>query len=135
METPAKTQKEFIKYCISGGMGAAIQVGATSLLVHRFSVYYLIAATIAYILSLCVSFLLQRYWTFADMNHTHKLHVMSVIYALISLVGLGLNTFLLYMFVEIMHISLLPAQIISIGIVALTSFALNRTLTFKEHTQ
>jgi len=124
--------KTLIKYCFVGGFGALIQVSLTWLLVSRLAYYYLFGSVIAFLVSLCISFLLQRFWTFASVDPTHSIEVMSAMYALTSLVGLGLNVVLLFILVHLAQLPIIPSQIISIVLVALTNFILNSKITFKE---
>jgi putative flippase GtrA len=115
------------RYIISGGTAAVVNLGTLYVLTRFFSVWYLAASVVAFVLSLIVSFTLQRTWTFrvygnrAIMQH-------SSLYLLAALFNLALNTFILFLLVQYGHAGYIFAQFIAGVIVAFESYFLYRAI-------
>ncbi len=127
-----KMSSEVLKYAISGGFGALIQVLLTTILVTRFSLHYSLAAILAFIVSLILSFLLQHSWTFAGRDKANNLSTMTFWYTAISVFGVGLNIMLLFILINLLHLAILPADTVAIVVVSITNYILNSKITFRE---
>jgi putative flippase GtrA len=125
---------EALKYLISGGMGAVVQILLTSFLVKHFFWSDSAAVVSAFIVSLCLSFLLQHFWTFAEREKANNLRVMTFWYTVISLLGVGLNIVFLHFFRQLLHLPIMPADALAVSIVALINYVLNSKITFRERT-
>jgi len=110
-----------VRYLISGGTAAASNLGFLFLLVHFVHVHYLYASVIAFIMSVGVSFAMQKFWTFQD-TLLHDVHIQFSRYLVVLLVNLTLNTLLMYLFVEKMGLWYLSAQILATAIVAIVGY-------------
>ena len=110
-----------VRYLISGGTAALSNIGFLFLLVHFFHVHYLYASGIAFIMSIAVSFTMQKFWTFQD-TPLHDVHVQFTRYLVVLLVNLALNTLLMYIFVEEMGLWYLYAQILATALVAIVGY-------------
>ncbi len=118
-----------LRYLISGGMA-----GVTDLLVLYFlntilGIHYLISAVLAFIIAFGVSFTMHKFWTFK--SHEQETHKQVVLYFGTSLFGLSLNTLLMYLFVDFVHLNVLLSQIIVGFLVASVSFFISRSIVFK----
>lgn len=124
---------KLIRYLISGGTAAAVNWSVLFLLVHIGSVYYLYASVIAFIISIGVSFAMQKFWTFRD-NVVHDIRTQFSRYLFVIFLSLVLNTTLVYLFVEKLHIWYLLAQIIATLIIAITNFFCYKHFVFRDRT-
>ncbi len=109
------------RFCISGGAGAAINIGILFLLTHIFSVWYLLSSVIAFLISFCASFIFQKFWTFGD-TKTERLHVQAGWYLIVAVVNLALNISIMYALVEWAGFHYIGAQLISSATIALESY-------------
>ena len=123
------TQHVLVRYVVSGGTSAATDLIILYILNSVFGMHYLFATIIAYLFAFCVSFLLHKFWTFN--SHEESTHKQVVMYLSSSLFGLGLNTILMYLFVEHFHITVILAQVVVGGTVAICTFFISRNLVFK----
>lgn len=128
----------FIRYGISGGVAALIQIVFLYLWVSvlGFQGQYLWGVVIGFFIAFIVSFSLQKYWTFRDISRTTSQQFIS--YGLISI----LNVVLITAFLDLTRRVLtalginffrgwyLLAQVIIICAVAVMSLILNRRFTF-----
>jgi putative flippase GtrA len=131
----------FIKYIVSGGLGAAIQVFVLYVWVSLLGLEaeYIWGVVIGFCIATSVGFLLQKYWTFRAVVQASVMQRQFVMYACISLAGLVLNTLLITagkFLIEVagfnfFHIWYLAVQICITGIVAIINFTANYFITFR----
>lgn len=127
------TKHLIVRYLISGGTSAMINLGTLSFLYYIKHMYYIYAAIIAFIVSFLVSLVLQKFWTFED-HSRNNLSVQIGKYLITSLLGLSLNTFILYVLVDHLHLYVYVGQIIAGGLVACVTFFISRKYVFKGQT-
>lgn len=130
-----------IRYGISGVIGAIVQTLVLYIWVSVLGLrdHYLWGLVVGFCVTLCISFSLQKYWTFADKVHS-RLPRQFMFYTLTALGSLLLNAVLLYISKQILEGQgfdffdkwYLIAQIIIIFMVAVCSFLVNYFVTFKE---
>ena len=121
----------FVRYVFSGGSAAAIDIFLLYILAEFFGVYYLSAAVFAMTISFIVRFLLQKYVTFEDRDGKSSKRQFAY-YSILYAASLSATTALLYFFVEILNIWYMPAQILSILLVAAGCFFIYRLFIFKK---
>lgn len=131
VKTIIATHGQIIRYIISGGTAACVDIGFLVLFTEAFGWWYLVSAILAFILAFGVSFGLQKFWTFKD-HVTDNMHVQASIYLLVSLVNLGLNTLLMYFFVDLLHMWYVFAQVLTGGLIAILSFFVYKKFIFKN---
>ncbi len=118
-----------LRYLISGGSAGVTDLAVLYILHNIFGIYYLLSAVIAFIIAFVVSFTLHKFWTFK--SHEQETHKQVILYFGTSLLGLALNTLLMYIFVDHLHIGVLISQIIVGFIVAGCTFFISRNIVFK----
>jgi putative flippase GtrA len=125
------SQHLVFRYLLAGGTSAFVDLAILYVLNSIWGVYYLLAATLAFCVAFFVSFGLHKFWTFRDHSRT-RTHVQAAMYLGTSLFGLGLNTFLMYLFVDHAGLPVMVAQVIVGGLVACCTFFLSRHIVFKQ---
>jgi putative flippase GtrA len=116
---------------MSGGLGAVTQLGGLFILKEFFHLWYLLASLLSYIFAVFVGFTLQKFWTFkGTQGHTHK---QAMGYVGLFVINLGINTLMMYVFVDKLNIWYLGAQVIASGLIAIESFFVYRHIIFKHH--
>lgn len=118
-----------LRYFISGGTSGVTDIALLYIIHNIFGVYYLTSAIIAFIGAFFMSFMLHKYWTFK--SHEEQTHRQMAMYLVSSLFGLALNTVLMYVFVDYIHIGVITSQIIVGLLVACVSFFISRNIVFK----
>lgn len=124
---------KIVRYVTSGGAAAVTNLASLFLLVHYGGVYYLHASVFAFIISVAVSFTMQKFWTFHDMQ-THDVHAQFARYTLVVVANLLLNTVLMYLLVEKAGVWYLLAQFLTSLVVAGTGYFAYHLLVFRERT-
>lgn len=120
-----------IKYIFSGGTAAMVDFTILYFLTDLMGLWYLYSAVAAYIASFLTAFLLQKFWTFRDFR-MDQLGRQLFLYGSISVAGLGINSILMYLLVSVWGLWYILAQFIISGLLAIGSFLINKTFTFKS---
>ena len=123
------TKHVAVRFIISGGTSAMVDLILLYLLNSRLGLHYLLAAILAFLGAFGVSFTLHKYWTFK--SHQEETHKQAVMYFGTSLFALFLNTVLMYIFVDIFNIGVIISQIFVGIMVAFSSFFISRNFVFK----
>jgi len=124
--------QRFLRYLIAGGTVATVDLALLYILTDIFSVHYLWSAIWAFITSFFASFLLQKFWTFQN-SEMDRIHVQITVYFVVAAANLGLNTLLMYLFVDHLHIWYILAQMLASGLIACESFFISRQIVFKHN--
>lgn len=122
---------KLVKYIISGGTAAVTDLAFLYLFTSILHVWYLISAVVAFIISFAVSFTLQKFWTFNDQS-IKGVKSQVLIYFTIAVVNLGINTLLMYAFVDILKMYYFTAQILAGALVALQSYFIYQKFVFRN---
>jgi len=122
-----------VRFLFSGGMAFATNFILLFVLVDFFGVWYLLAAVISFICSVLVSFLLQKFFTFADFTRD-RIPQQGSLYLGLQVFNLCLNTFLMYVGVDLLHISYLISQVIIATGMAVYNFFIYKHFVFRPDT-
>jgi len=123
--------KVIIKFLISGGTATAVDLGFLYIFTDIYKIHYLVSAVLAFVIAFCVSFYLQKFWTFRD-DSREKLYAQLSQYIAVTLTNLVVNTYGMFFLVEKWGIKYLLAQIIMSGFIAIFSFIIYRFIIFRE---
>lgn len=121
------------RYLIAGGLGAFVNIVSMYIFSTVFYMWYILSAIFAFLISLVVTFFLQKMWTFTDkkLGSTHVWR-QAGFYILSSISFLVLNILMLYVLVDFLKIWYVFAQFLSLGTVAFGSFLFNKVVTFRK---
>jgi len=128
---PSASLKRIIRYLISGGTGAATNLGIFALLIHYTTLWYVFASISSFCISVVVSFILQKYWTFQNRSQG-KTHSQALIFISVSLINLGINTLIVFILVDGFHSPKFLAQFVAAGLVAFASYGVYKKFVFTE---
>ena len=122
---------QFFRYFFVGGFSFIVDYGFLYILTEYFNLYYLLSATISFLVGLIVNYLLSIKWIFKR-SKLNKTSIEFLIYGLIGGVGLFLNNMILYFFTDIMDIYYLYSKFISAFLVMGWNFFGRRIILFKN---
>ena len=120
-----------LRYLVSGGTSAFVNLSAFSLLLYVFNLHYIVSSMVAFVVGFLVSLILQKFWTFRD-HSTDNIHIQSFYYLLNSLFGLGINTLILFICVHFLNLLPLAGQIIAGGLTAFCTFFISKHFIFNK---
>jgi putative flippase GtrA len=118
------------RYLVAGGTAAATDLALLYVFTSVLGIWYLISAVLAFLIAFVVSFLLQKFWTFDDTSEKWKSQ--AAVYFMITGTNLGLNTLLMYVFVDIFGIHYFVSQFIISGLIAFESYFVYQMFVFKK---
>lgn len=119
------------RFIASGGTSAVVDLGLLYVFTERLGLHYLLSAALAFIAAFFVSFTLQKFWTFQDTT-TDTVHIQVSLSFTIAVINLGLNTVLMYFFVDVAGLWYMTAQIIVGILLAFESFFILKFFIFKK---
>lgn len=125
---------QFLRYFVTGGLAFVVDFGAFALALYYFDIHYLIANLIGLMAGNVVNYLLTVGWVFSTEKRKMEKHVFLevVIFVLISLVGMGLNELLMYVFVDMLTIQEMVSKVLAAIIVLLYNFLARKFILFKS---
>lgn len=123
--------RQFVLYGLIGGCCAAFDFLIYTILLYLFrEKYVLVANAIGVLCGIIASFILNRQYNFKIKDHTTRRFI---VFLCVGLAGLLLSSLLIYLFVDILGGNKFYAKLITIFLVAVFQFMLNRSVTFKYH--
>jgi len=124
--------KQFLKFCIVGGLGTIVNLAVLYSLVEFVKLWYIFAAVIAFVIAATHNYVLNKIWTFED-RRTGKVFVVKqwIKFFTISVFSLCINLLVLWFLVEFVNLWYIFAQIIAIFVALFSNFLGNKYWTFK----
>lgn len=123
--------KKIFRYIISGVTASATNFVTLFILVQWFKTWYLSAAVVSFCCGIIVSYFLHKFFTFENYS-TNKIINQFSKFFLYNMFMLGLNTFLMYIFVDIFGFWYLLAQIIITILIAFINYIFFNKILFKN---
>ncbi|HTX61498.1 MAG TPA: GtrA family protein, partial [Methanobacterium sp.] len=107
-----KTGIQFFRYLFVGGAAFLVDLASLYILTDFFGIYYLISAAIAFLLGLVTNYILSISWVFNRRSLDNKTVEFSV-FAIIGIIGLGLNELFIWLFTAELGIYYLLSKILA----------------------
>jgi putative flippase GtrA len=121
---------QFTRYLVVGGLAFSVDFGSLYLLTEFAGLHYLISAAVAFLFGLVANYRLSRLWVF-DRRTIESGTVEFLVFALIGIVGLGLNEVIMWFVGEKIHFHYVVAKVISAGIVLIWNFGARKVVLFR----
>jgi dolichol-phosphate mannosyltransferase len=127
----AVKHRAVFKYITAGGTAAFVNLSVLYVLTDIVGIWYVISAVAAFSVALIVSFVFQKFWTFEDYSR-QGVHNQAVLYLVVALTNLLINTTLIFFFVEYLGFHYIFGQILSGMFIAAESFFVYRKFVFTK---
>jgi len=121
---------KILRFLISGGSATFVDFFFLYAFTEWAGFYYLVSSVLAFLISITVSFILQKFWTFKN-NSREDMRQQVLTYISIAVLNLVINTSLVFIFVEYAGFHYLLGQFLSSVFIALESFFVYHFLIFK----
>jgi len=122
---------KILRYLFSGGIAFGVDFFFLYIFTEWVGLYYLVSVVFAFLIAVVVSFILQKFWTFQNNSKT-DLRRQAVTYITVAIINTGLNTLLVYLFVEYVGFHYLAGQFVSSGLIAFESFFVYQLFIFHD---
>lgn len=119
---------KFLKFGVVGCSGMIIDFGMTYLCKEIFKLNKFVSNAIGFILAATSNYFLNRIWTFD--NHSEQVGSQYVQFMIVSVIGLGINSIILYLLNERLKWNFYLSKLIAIGITTVWNFFANLLFTF-----
>jgi len=121
--------RQICKYGIAGGIGACIDFGSFSLLVHYTPVNYIVANAISFSFGTLIVYYLQKNWTFK--NQSGKNFNIFIKFLSVVIITYLLNNLILIVCIEYMNINPIIAKILQIFLSFMWGYSINKIYVFQ----
>ncbi len=125
-----KTDIQLIRYIFVGGAAFIVDFVSLFILTDFFSIYYLISAAIAFILGLITNYMLSVNWVFNKRTLENRTFEFGI-FALIGIVGLGLNEVFIWFFTQDIQIYYLFSKILASILILFWNFFARKFTLFR----
>lgn len=123
-----ETALKFLKFGVVGFSGVIVDFGFTYLFKEKFKVQKYIANAIGFTIAASSNYYLNRIWTFRSNNPEIALEYGRFLG--IALIGLLINTLVIYLLVSKTKTNFYLAKLVAICIVTIWNFLINLNYTF-----
>jgi len=117
-----------LKFGLVGITGMAIDFSVTWLCKEKIGFNKYLSNSSGFCCAVTSNFLLNRYWTFA--NSTHPFTIQFATFALVSLTGLLINNFFLYLLSKYINTNFYLIKLFVTGLVFFWNYSVNFLFTF-----
>ena len=119
-----------VKYIFVGSIGFLINISIFWILINKIHIWYIYSAIISFILSTLIGFQLHRKITYSCSDKING--NMIIYYYFINIVNIIINTVLIFIFVEYIHILKILSIIISNLLISIYSYIFYKKIIFKK---
>ena len=119
---------KFIKFGGVGFSGMLIDFGTTYLCKEKLRLNKYLSNCVGFILAATSNYFLNRIWTFE--SHKEEIAVQYLQFLVVSTVGLGINSLVLYLLTDKLKWNFYFSKLIAIGITTVWNFFANMAFTF-----
>lgn len=124
-------QREFGTYLAVSAF--AFTIDLCILLLLATQMHYLLAATVGFLAGSFAHYLLAVKFVFKSRRLADKKHLEILIYLTTGLFGVLVNALIIYLSVEWLHTSLLPAKFVAAGASLVTGYVTRKLILFSVH--
>jgi putative flippase GtrA len=124
-----KIRIQLFRYILVGGVAFLVDFTSLFILTQYFGIFYLISAALAFILGLAVNYLLSIRWVFNNRKLERRSFEFGI-FAIIGIVGLGLNEFFIWFFTQDIQIFYLYSKILAAVIILFWNFFARKFILF-----
>lgn len=115
-----KLFNQILKFGIVGVLAFIIDYSLLYILTEFCGIYYLYSSIVSFIVSLIFNYIASIKWVF-DVNKKQTVKEI-IIFAALSVIGLGINQLVMYCMVELLNIYYMFSKIVATGIVMVWNF-------------
>ncbi len=120
--------KKFVKFGVVGASGVLVDFGFTFLCKELIKIPKYVSNAIGFTIAASTNYFFNRIWTFH--SHNPEIGIEYVRFLLVSLIGLGINTLILWILVSKFKKNFYVSKLFAIAVVTVWNFFINLIFTF-----
>lgn len=121
---------QLTRYTIVGGLAFIVDFALLFILTEYIGLHYIASATCSFLAGLLVNYYISTAWVFESTIKSKQIEF--TLFALIGVLGLGLNDLLIWIFTEKCHIYYMFSKLITATLVYLWNFLGRKYLVFNK---
>ena len=118
---------QFFRYLFVGGIAAVINIGMLYVFTDIIHIHYIISNILSFIMGLSVNYILSKKFVFQEETKISSSKEF-LIYAIIGVIGLGIDTLLVWLFTDVLSMYYMISKLISTMIVFIWNFGARKVL-------
>jgi putative flippase GtrA len=122
---------QFLRYLMVGGVAFVADFATLFLLTDVGGLYYLHSSAIAFLVGLAVNYILSIRWVFAQRALDTWIYEFAI-FAILGIIGLGLNQVLMYVFTDLANFHYLISKAVATIATLLWNFLSRKVLLFQK---
>lgn len=126
-EATDNTIIQFFRYLFVGGIAAVVNIGMLYVFTDIIHINYIISNILSFTLGLFTNYILSKKFVFQGETSISKTKEF-IIYAIIGVLGLGIDTFLVWLFTDVFKVYYMISKLISTLIVFVWNFGARKVL-------
>ena len=126
-EATDNTIIQFFRYLFVGGIAAVVNIGMLYVFTDIVHINYIISNVLSFTLGLFTNYILSKKFVFQGETSISKTKEF-IIYAIIGVLGLGIDTFLVWLFTDVFKVYYMISKLISTLIVFVWNFGARKVL-------
>lgn len=131
MSVVKKIQKhQVVRFIVVGAGCAAVEFFLFTILVEHYHIQYLAANLVSLLVAVVLNYIISRKTVFEPGKHTANVEF--IIFVLFTGIGVALNQFLLWYFVDQLVLNVMLGKVFAIGLVAVFNFFTKKHIVFKN---
>ena len=119
--------RQIWRFAIVGGLAFVVDFGLLLFLTEIVGVNYLVSATLSFIASVIVNYILSVYWVFDSKGHKKSV-LKIVMFFVLATCGLLINNAIMWFSVEILAISYIIGKLVATFVVMVFNFVTRKIL-------
>ncbi len=121
---------QVIRFIVVGAGCAAVEFFLFTLLVNTYNVQYLAANLISLLVAVILNYIISRKTVFETGKHTANIEF--IIFVIFTGIGVALNQFFVWYFVDQLVLDVRIGKVLAIGIVSVFNFFTKKHIVFKN---
>lgn len=127
-----KSLYKTFRFLVSGGTATFVNIFSLYIFVTYLHIWYVLASVFAFLCGFIISFSMQKFWTFED-HSKENIKKQFFLFFFTVIVGMILNTIIIFVCVEYFNINYIAGQFISGALIAVLNFFVYQKIIFQKN--
>lgn len=123
-------KSQVFRFLLVGGLCAGVEFLLFALLVHAFQVEYLHANLASLLVAVVLNYIISRRHVFKTGRYSGRVEFIA--FAIFSAIGVALNQYLVWWFVEQAKFDVNAGKVLAIGLVAVFNYLTKKHIVFRN---
>jgi putative flippase GtrA len=120
---------QFVRYFVAGGLAFVVDFSALYVFTVFLHIHYLVSAALSFGIGLAVNYSISILWVF-NSRVVQNRGLELAIFALLAIIGLGLNELIMYIATEFVGLYFMHSKIVATGFTFVFNFLSRRIVLF-----